>query len=396
MPLELPENNIQEMPDKPLSQAVEFPFPPSCDFKSLIQKKVDAALTSEIERNPEFAEKYDEWGSDQTTRPLSAAEQGRLTIESDIELIILSCGDNVKVKEKIFGYIQNLDINSRIHAKRYIKSRISSFVKGLKHEIVDGKFVPNEENYMGLISKFNVNVMLKYPLTVELCRHFVEQLFRMYIELKSLADLPKNVLLMLHSQIEIFVSGLTLNIELPSNFKKILQDFTNENLSKNKVARPLSKQGENSLVSFTVIPAPNEFPDIKPFKDEALDILEDMRDVVYNSMKRATSFEFYFDITSELSFNEEQEATFWAMCSTERRKIDGLYDKMDDLQAKLHELMMEINERDLTVDRMVLSRYMESVEKHIENVWEKAVFPQLLFFAYLLFGKTPNHKSKWF
>jgi hypothetical protein len=228
----------------------------------------------------------------------------------------------------------------------------------------------------------------------------------MYLELKSLTKLPQEMLIALHSQIELFVSGSRLITELPKKLKNNLQKFSNSDGSVDQAARPMSKIGDHSLVSFTVIPPPNQFPDIEPHKTQALDILEEMRDIVYDSLKRLSSFEMFFNIISELGFadivrikgkrTDSREDIFWALCSTEKRKIDKLYIKLNEMQEKLQEIMIEMQKNEYSIDRKMLPDYIKSVEKHFEDMWEKVMFPHLIFYAYLIFGQTPADRPNWF
>ena len=318
---------------------------------------------------------------------------------SVIELIALSIGDNVVVKEEIYQFMMQLDTNSFTYAIAYIKRKISEFVERLKQEILHNSSSTGAEDYMKLLSNLNVFILLKYPINPDIYRHLVEELFRMYVELKSLSDLPIEALVSLHSQIEFFVSGSKLIIELPTELKESLQELTEHELISNTVAKPMSKQGENSLASFKIIPAPNDFPEVESFKKDALDILKDIESIVYGSMIRTSSFEQYFNITAEFECENldefSKEDIFKHICSSEKHKIDRALLKLRDLELKLDQILKELERKGEAYDTEMLPNYIKSVKTHIQQMWEKAIFPHLLFYGNLIFGKIPPGKPQW-
>lgn len=373
-------NHIEPVPDKPQTKAVEFPYPPTCDFVNITQEQVNAAISNEIQ--------YDQLST--VEQPLTSEEQVQFGVETIIKDIVIAAGDNISVKKNIFRFMMNLDRNSYNYAITYIKQMVSGFVQELKQEILSGSFTADAENYMKFLTGININVLLKYPVNTEIYRHLVEELFRMYIELKSLSDLPPETILSLHTQIEYFASGFGLLVKLPDELKA----HTN-----GKTAKPMSKNGENSLTTFTILPSPNEFPDVNPYKKEALDILEEIRHVVYNSLERTSSFEQYFNITAELNYadleDDSRENIFKHTCASEKRKIDRISLKLNDLHSKLSELLENSGDRNNAHDSEMLTRYIKSVESHIKQMWEKAVFPHLLFYGNLIFGEIPSSRPQW-
>ena len=67
----------------------------------------------------------------------------------------------------------------------------------------------------------------------------------------------------------------------------------------------------------------------------------------------------------------------------------------EDIELKLAQILQKLKEEGATYDPKMLPNYIRSVENHIKPMWEKAIFPQLLLYGNLIFGKIPSKKPQW-
>ncbi len=389
----------------------EFPKEPYIDFKQITQSRVNDAMTAEILRNPDFVEKYgnphdrdeDDW-NDLTTSPLDAEDQAQVNVFGQMQDILNAYPNQEIVKEKLFRFMSSLSKRETKYAIEFIKLKIDETIEGIKKEILTGNFNPDDENYYNFLATLRTNITLKYPLNSLILKSIIEGLFKMYIELKTSNITSQISLHALHKHIELFVSGIAgLNSTLPDNLLDDLKQLCDYTEKDELIQRPLSKSGEHSPVTFTSIPSPDAFPDIEPYKSQAVDIIEDIRDIVCESLERISSFSKYFDIKAELNIaeiksgkSESKEKIFLSICSSEKRKVEKSFEKINLLQENLQEIMVKMQKQGQTINRELLPDYIEAVEQYIADIWQKALFPHLLFYAHLIFGEMPTNKPKWF
>lgn len=350
MSLENKTDKIDHALKKPQLNGARFPYPESCDYNSITQNQIDRVLNDENNLHPQI----------DTPLPPISKDPIQLNIDAQLDLVESEFKDPTEVKDKIFGYIMGLSNNLKIHVINYIKKRVTSIIQKLKQEILNGTFTPDDENYLVFVKALNTHIKTRYPLNPDIYKHLIEELFRMHIELNESSSVSDAALLALQMQIQLFASASesTIKIDLPTNLKNSMQGLTKADLEKSKVARS----------------TPKTFPKTKLDEQQFMQIKQRLDRFV----ERANSFNFYFNTIPELDYahlgennvgseiKEDKEDLFFMICSAEKRKLDEL--KVND----------------------------KAINKHIDEVWEKVIFPQLLLFAYLLFGETQNNQFEWF
>lgn len=376
---------------------IEYPYPQQeIDFSSITSERIAELI--EEEDSSASANDWDEL----FTNPnyLSDEEKTRLRIESDIERMLIQYGytstdndEKLLVKEKLNEYLGKLsDEKEKLYAKNYIKKMIRVFMEDLKEQIVEGKFIPTENNYHNFLSKLRLSITLRFPFDADLYRFFIFECFAMYNDIKTKKSIPTEQLRALNSYFTVIIGGAKLKYELSEDLKRRLKVLSEKKIPEEFEARLPALSGQHSIANFSIIPPLTPFPDINPYKEESLDLLDEIRKKLLDYLLSISSFKLFIKLNNELKDSNYPEADFIEICQNIKTEIDVLYEKIIELEQKLTKLINEAKKNRQKIRSSVLPDYIKRLRKHVKSVWENGIFPALLFFSLIRFGETKNFK----
>lgn len=347
------------------------------DLRSITHERISILIGEE-------SDKLGAFGKSDT--PDEDEELKRIHIYGQIDDILMHYGEFTIVKEKLLEFVTKLeDEKEQRYAEECIKHKLRETMQKLQELIEKNDFILSEDGYFTFLSYLNQGILMRLPLTANLSQTLAHECFLLYQTLKTKKKIPPEQLRAVNTFLTMFVSGIKLQYELSENLREALESLTDNEVPDNIKAKLPEQSGHNSIANFATIPPLNKFPDIEPYKEEAEDLLSDIRGELLDILLPVTSFKLFIEFEAELKTSDFPEADFFALCHKQKQKIDRLYEKTNLLQQKLQKI----------ANRRIVRNYGTRVKNHIKFVWENGVFPALVFFAHISLGVSDKEKPQW-
>jgi hypothetical protein len=215
---------------------------------------------------------------------------------------------------------------------------------------------------------------------IEIERAGLIEFIFLYFRIKNGGYLDKQTLGLLLKIITLLINARTFNKNLDIDFQEKLKEFLAYSSSTESIlARTPPQSGEHSMTNYLIMPPLINFSQEEPFISNAFQILENMQEHMNKFLIRLTNFEYFFIFIREIYNNGRSADVFLSICDILKEAFYREYDwKKDE---------MLLNLKKIETQKILAENYMQNLKKHFDRTWDEIVFPTILVFAKLLFGK---------